>query len=553
MNEKDNNKRPKSSVIFSVRDKINSDKEYYGKIYKEGKSIWRIFIACVLLALVVFAIVLLAKPDLWHKPTLQSFFGIIAQVLGAVAGIAAAVIFIILQMNIQKYGQKIQSFLIKDPVVIFYAILITATIIISSTSVLLSGKQILLSFVSDVCTIFITLELSAINLFLFILTTILLPFFIYYLIKRLSAANYLKWLYNNSLQAINKKDIENLETNLSLILYTANSGIKERDRDSIKEGIETLHDLLKFAICNQGKMHKLMLRLNQKEGMFNYKDNWFEEEILIGFESFFESLIETKQYNSAQFVIRALNSCAVENLNFANNGNLTREIIKTYKKIILVSAKEKILEEEVIRGFNSFFEKSLCLDKTEFDFLIYELFNEEFIIELIKINPAPIDRLVSEYFHNIAKRDSPFCKINKDNLVTFIDAICNVSFILGKMEKFKEIDSKLILHFNKKVSENILNISYILSLFLILKEDKENAKKCKRILNKFVTAKRMLKKIKEEVSEENDFRPRFNYLVHRLLTDVIEKNGEPERLFNKNKIIKLAEDYIKLPVKSDMK
>lgn len=538
MNKKGNDKRPQWSVIFSVRDRINLDKEYYKKIYKEDRSILWISIGSVLL--VFFAAVLLAKPDLWHKRTLQSFFGTIAQVLGAMAGIVASVIFIILQMNIQKYGQKVQSFLINDHVIVSYAILITATIVISSISILLVGKYILLSFVISIC-----------NLFLFILTTTLLPFFIYYIIKRLTATNYLRWLYDNSLKAINKGDIENLENNLSLILYTTINGIKERDRDFIKEGIETLHDLLKFAICNQSKIDKLIL--NRKGGMFNHKDNWFEEKILIGFESFFESLVETKQYNSAQFVIKALNSCAVEELNFTNNINLVHEIIKTYKKIILVSTKEKILEMEVIREFNIFFEESICLDKKEFAYLIYELFNEEFIIELIRINPAPISRLVSEYFNSIANERYLCYKLNKDNLVTFVNAVCNVSFILGKMEKFKEINSKLILHFNKKVSENILNISYILSLFLILRKDKENAKKCKKILNKFITPKKMLKKIKKEVSEKDELRLRFNHWVHSLLTEVIEKNGELEHLFSKNKIIKLAEDYIKLPTKNDKK
>ena len=94
-------------------------------------------------------------------------------------------------------------------------------------------------------------------------------------------------------------------------------------------------------------------------------------------------------------------------------------------------------------------------------------------------------------------------------------------------------------------------MSYLLSLYLFSKNKKEEAKKCKRYLNKFIREKEFLNKIKKDVSDTNDWQLRFNYLVHYLFTEATE-NGNL-KFISKNEIIKLAENFKKIKLEETNK
>jgi hypothetical protein len=59
----------------------------------------------------------------------------------------------------------------------------------------------------------------------------------------------------------------------------------------------------------------------------------------------------------------------------------------------------------------------------------------------------------------------------------------------------------------------------------------------------------MNKKIRKIVTDKNDWKPRFNYLVHYLFTETKEDNGKIDFIFKHKNVIKLAKDFSKLKVK----
>ncbi|GIU68815.1 MAG: hypothetical protein KatS3mg002_0051 [Candidatus Woesearchaeota archaeon] len=542
--------RSKSHVIFSTRDKLNSDSEYYGKIYKiKNLTKTIVLVASFLLVLMLAIFVFNSNPDFSNKDNLRYLFSTSAQTLGAIFGIIITITFMIIQVNIQKYGQKIYSFLIKSRFILFYTFLALLSILLSLVSILFVEKISLFKIVLD--NFSFTFLTSYLHIFTSVLTgmsLIFLPYFIYELISKLNIINYLRYLYENTVDAINKKNIDKVENNLSLILGVLNNGIRERDRDTIKEGIETSHDLLKFAICNQKAMNDLLLHAGKPEGMFNYRSNWFEDEILSSLESSFKILLETRQYNSARYLVKGLNSCATETLNFDYHESIRGRIIKTYQKFILLSLKENELQEEIIQEFRLFFERSLCLEKSDFRLIINDLFEETFVIELIKNRPDIIEKLISTYFYTI-KRGIPFCKIDNENVVALVEEIGSIVSICNKLKQIKAIDSRLALFFSNKLNEQISDIAYLLSLFVFSKKDIENSKRCRKIIRSFLNVNSMNKKIEKIVTDKNDWKPRFNYLVHHLFTEIKEDNGKTDFIFKHKNVIKLAKNFNKMTVK----
>jgi hypothetical protein len=500
-----------------------------------------------MLTLAIF--VLNSNPDFSNKDNLRYLFSTSAQTLGAIFGIIITITFIVIQVNIQKYGQKIYSFLIKSKFILFYTCLALLSILLSLVSILFVEKISLFSITFDNFSfIFLTSYLHIFTSILAGMSLVFLPYFIYELISKLNVINYLRYLYGNTIDAINKKDIDKVEINLSLISSVLNNGVREKDRDTIKEGIETLHDLLKFAICNQKMMNDLLLHAGKPEGMFNYRSNWFEDDILSSFDSSFKILLETRQYNSARYLVRGLNSCATESLNFDYHGGVRDRIIKTYQKFILLSLKENELQEELIQEFKSFLERSLCLEKSDFKLLIDDLFEESFIIELIKNSPYIIEKLISTYFHTI-KRGVLFCKIDNENVVALVEEIGNIISICNKLKQIKAIDSPIASFLSNKLNEQISDTAYLLSLFIFSKKDAENSKECKKIIRSFLDMNSMNKKIRKIVTDKNDWKPRFNYLVHYLFTETKEDNGKIDFIFKHKNVIKLAKDFSKLKVK----
>jgi len=82
-------------------------------------------------------------------------------------------------------------------------------------------------------------------------------FFPYSLLDIFKTSRYADWLYYRTINAIKTGERSEVEENIHLLIGLVESGIENRNRDAVKEGIESLHDILKYGLNNPDQIFDL--------------------------------------------------------------------------------------------------------------------------------------------------------------------------------------------------------------------------------------------------------------------------------------------------------
>jgi len=468
---------------------------------------------------------------------LRYLFSASAQTIGAIFGISISMLLIFTQSYAKKYHKQVIRNIFLDTKLMYVLFFDIFTVVLCLLNLVSISEPIgLYMHIFYIFTLFLVI-LCLVSIFY-----VLARFFII-----INPENMLRGLEKRLRKSIEKGDVNNVESIVNSLAQIIDTSIIDKDRDILKEGIDVIHDFIKYYIINyEDIFKKIESQVRIGGGMHNFSD-WLLDEILSHYTTFFMKLIDEHQYNSASYLIRALSSCGVESLNYPNE-NAKSMISKTYRNILNYSLKlDQDSFNKISMGFNNFIEYTLLLEGGECYITLKELFEQQFLIDVLRKKPGAMVSIASPLYNSIKyiTEKSPLNRGKKETLpwlVRLFATTINTSNYLIKHREF----SYLIKELNKKLQSYLTDICILMGIFCFHNGWKELAWKCKEGYAKVINEKQVFKKIERNLKDSDDDIKNLtiNHKIHHIFSEY-KSDSEP-LFFDKKKFVKSYKGYKKL-------
>ena len=463
MSESDSNGFKITGQLFSRRDKIKSSPDYYKeKLARDKDKGTEVFswIWFVLIPLIVVAL-----PFQPSYNSLLTFLNGSATALGAVLGILLTIGLVFTQVHIDRYGSKIYTYLLskrKIPLTIIMMLFSVAKPLVTITFLTSESSQTALNFY------------LFINIYNLLAGLSLAVFFPYSLLDIFKTSRYADWLYYRTINAIKTGERSEVEENIHLLIGLVESGIENRNRDAVKEGIESLHDILKYGLNNPDQIFDLSRATQNEGGLLGNRSDWFIDEIVSSFESFFSSFIDNNQKNLAIFVSNATSSCAVETLTLENASKKRERLAESYHHMMEKTSDQRRSGRYNIR-FRTFIKNSLQIERDQFKLLENDFLDRVFLERILEDNPHYATFVVSSQSFMIAGKT--FDSANKYTE--------KADIVVNGFVRILKINEDIGDPLEERRKSILKDYALLLSVF-ISGIDKSKAKECKEILDNYI-------------------------------------------------------------------